>query len=1045
MDIKVKQQALSNLKVMNNAPFILPLIAANAISGTPDVSLNSLATLYRAKLSKSFKFETEIRELVRDSRNVQIGDVDLIIDKARQANNVMKDLKLGSINLPNYSLTVLSSGVKLDKVGAKTGFKVPLDKGVELKIWSSRFISEYISFEMFGMEQYNAVMNRIIVVKVDDAEVSEVVFSDFMLKLALVQDAGISLDTLLANPNMVLVLKFNGFTLKPIKHPLRSETLCKLIEQIYGVATYTAPSKANEGYIEFGVDLKGLVVEGSNGNLYSFLSAKKFAARQEKLNGDTAISRVTTDVFVITEMSESLNVLFNTGSFYASHKLLMSIGCCRLTSDINNLLIKGASHYAPWIIGEAGNTLSVVASSSSKGGVAGIAAALGQAFDFSKDIEVLPTFDVEELEVNGEIVKGVRAKVTLKITNAYTVENFMKANSDLANSSLDEAYAADVADKVECILGYDKAGAQALSASMFNEVATKRQSIIDVLCSNEEEGLIHLKPAVTTVTPGEFENIALSFGRDVARNYMDWLLANPFNRHVSDSVKAAAEFMTAQYGDVRTVSVYDMMEVVSEMAMYHNVAIDTKPTSMWNTQFLQQVVECLGLKTEELEWVFIKELKVHVPTGEALYKDLYKEANSNELKVTVATGLKYLLSSIMYLLTAQVSGAVNNVLLEITGQNLHFFIQDSLLNKKTAKLKAHGKYMTLLPGFWLKNKHDVCILSRDLYQPQFSHLKYTKVNIAKHPVLFLQAVAGFHCYNEIPNVEVTDELRAIFMNVVFVHPDYLLELQNDTDGDLARVTFDGYHLPLYTGEVMNSCAKAFHQNYIDGENELGINVNKAPKQVEFTHADLYKAIEEASQAKENVAFFTDNLHKLQAGIRTSPVTQVIMKSHPKAEAAAILKDVVIMTATLIQTDAMNAIKHGGGVTAGASLTSSALVDAEAVATAKDAVIEYLDEHKFVTCVDKELFANYVVDMFASIHMVFNANNRNKPFLTNQVERLVFKNQPSEVYIYMKDDKEVVGFRRLDFNGIFADSWNVTDSNNMYAELVAKFFGRAIKK
>ena len=279
-----------------------------------------------------------------------------------------------------------------------------------------------------------------------------------------------------------------------------------------------------------------------------------------------------------------------------------------------------------------------------------------------------------------------------------------------------------------------------------------------------------------------------------------------------------------------------------------------------------------------------------MPTGETLFADLYSEANEFSLTIQVTAVMKYLLSSVMYLLTVQKAGSLNDVLIQATGVNLHSFIQDALLNKKTAKLKTHGKYMTLLPGFWLENKSDVCILSRDLYRPDLSHLEWVKVNMAKHPVLFLEAVAGFRCFNTIPGVELDDDLLSIFMNVVFVHPDYLTELQNDTDGDLARVTFDQYWLPTYTGKVLESCASEFHKNYMEGENDLGINISKLPSIKSFSHDELYKAIAQASEAKENVAMFTDNLHKLQAGIRTSPITKQVINIHGKEKGGQLLKD-----------------------------------------------------------------------------------------------------------------------------------------------------------
>ena len=1040
MDIQMKNRALSALKTLTSVDQVMPLVMANAKNDVVDSSINSFATLYKAKITKTFALETEVRELLKDTLSVfDEKEIDLYFQQGREVVKSITELKTGSINLPQYSLAVFSSGVKLDKVGAKSNLKVKLDASTEIKIAKSRFISEFISYSLFELDTYNSIMNRVFIIDKSE-EVKEVFISDFFLKTALIQEAGISLDTLLANPSYILVLELRYNKLRVVKHPMLSESTVTLIQETFGkLPTFTEPSKANVGYVGFNVDLKGMAVE-SNDRLFSFLDPKKFAARQEKLNGDNSIARVWEDVFVITESGDKSLPYFNTGCFYASDRLLRSIGCCRLTSDINNLLIKGVTHYAPLIAKDAGMDLSIVASSSAKGGVVGITASLGQAFNFASEVNVLPQFDVCEITLNnGDTVKGVKVRVELKITNAFTVENFWRNTEVDSVSSLEEAHAASIASKTEKVVGYNKDEVKALSAQMMERAVSTNTSIIDVLCDAERNLEISLKPAVTTVTPGEFENISVTYGREVSRLYMDSLLANRFNEKMSAKTISASQWLTADVSGNK-LSVNTIMEVVNELAMYHGVTIDIKPVSTYNIAFIKHVVESLGL--QENGWIQIPELNVWLPTGETLFADLYSEANEFSLTIQVTAVMKYLLSSVMYLLTVQKAGSLNDILIQATGINLHAFIQDALLNKKTAKLKTHGKYMTLLPGFWLENKSDVCILSRDLYRPDLSHLEWVKVNMAKHPVLFLEAVAGFRCFNTIPGVELDNDLLSVFMNVVFVHPDYLLELQNDTDGDLARVTFDQYWLPTYTGKVLESCASEFHKNYMEGENDLGININKLPSIKSFSHDELYKAIAQASEAKENVAMFTDNLHKLQAGIRTSPITKQVMAVHGKEKGGQLLKDAVIMTATLIQTDAMNAIKHSGGVTAGSSLTSTMLRAADDVDMAKEAVVKYLAQHKFTYAIngEAEMFADIVVDLFASIHVI--DMNMHKPHLTNQIERLTFKNQPNEVILVDNGEGKLVPTaRRLDLFGMYKNTFNVTGDNSMFVELVQKFFGR----
>lgn len=1050
MDTKAKQIALSSLKTLANLSKIVPTVIANSQQEVVCPSIKNIGILLNKKMRVALSSQCSIRELLNDSGIVSDTELDHYISYAQNSVKTLNTMKLGSMSTLPYTISVYSSGVKIDKVGAKTGLKVSLDTNTVLAINKFRFISEFISYDLFDTNTYNSIMDRIIVIKAPDEDdefplYREVCISDFLLKVALIQEANISLDTLLANPDYILVLQYIHNKVSPLSHPLTINSVNDIIYSVYGVkSTFTEPSKVNEGYVGFNVDMKGMVVE-SDTELHSFLDAKKAVARQEKLNGNTCIAKVREKVFVITSSNDISLPYFNTGCFYASSKLLRSVGCVRLTSDINNLLIKGATHYAPFICKEA-NDFSIVASSSAKGGISSILAALGNALDFSQvDLVLDSPIYTETLTLeNGDVVSGLYIEVELKITNAYTVENFQRYIGEDVPASLEESYSLYIGNKTDKVIGYDKEASRILSAEMMYRASQSNTSIIDVLCNAEIDREVCLKPAISTVTPGEFENISLSFGREISSMYMDSLIANPYNKVINPSIRAASKWLQGDVSDAIYMSIYTIKELVKELAIKHDVSISHKPSSNFNTLFIKDLVELLGLEVDG--FVYIKELDVYMPIGKVLYGTLYIDIDTYKIDTQVTGVMKYLLSSVMYILVADMSNNLSeetySLLLKTTGVHLKQFIQESLLSKKTAKLKVHGKYMTLLPGFWLENIHDVCLFSRDLYQPHFSYLEYTKVNMAKHPVLFLEAVAGFKCYKEIPGMDLDDELLSIYTNTIFVHPDYLLSLANDADGDLARISFDSFWLPLFSGQVLSSCSKDFHIDYIEGENDLGIDIHKAPKIKSFSHEEFYIAIKAASDAKANVAIFTDNLHKLQAGFRTSPVVAKTIKAMGRDKALVYIRDAIILTATLIQTDAMNAIKHDGGVTAGSSLTAVELRDEESIEIAKAAVIAYIEEHSFENFKENtsEALADLVVDIFYSIHSL--ESNKHKAFLMNQIERLTFKDSPNHLVLVQDmygNDK--LASRKLDLFGIYKDSWNVTGSKCLFAEFVYKFFGR----
>lgn len=1036
------QKALSALKLASNVEVFAPFFASIATlpKAQRPVELATLGTMLNAKSKKVAPLSHELVQLAHD-HTMDTNVVRQYLANTSAFVTMASEAKFGSMAILPYTIGALSTGLRIDRVGAKSGLVVQLDPTTVLEIQENRFISEFLPYQYLTSSFYNMVMNRILVIKTEDGVMQEVRINDYLLKSVLVKDAGIVLDSLIENPNFVLVLDYKDGTFVPVSHPMTDDAICVLVDSIYGsnVSTYTAPAKANEGFVELDANLKGLAQLGTDGLLHTFLDAKKLAARQEKLNGDTAVARVKTRVFLVCESDAKSLPYFSTGCFYASHKLLHSVGSCRVTSDINNLLIKGVTHYAPFIASEIGMTTSICASSSAKGGIASLAANSGNAFVF-ESMQDLPEFDVQEITLNnGDVVKGVYVDVVLKITNAFTAEMFTRYNEETEVTSLEEAEAVAVADKVERLLGYNKADVKSLSVEVMQNCGKYKSNIVDTICKMEADKEVSLKPAVTTLTQGEFENIALSFGDDVALEYLNSVLNNRFNKEMSVDTKAGRDWLTGEAKDKAVKLSYAVIdEVLTRLMAEYAVMSEEKVVSCLNTRFARAVVEELGLVSKDLGWVFIKEMNVYLPTGKALYKSLFDKKNDFVLEFELPTALKYFMSTMMYLNKVSLAGNMTAAVLDTAGYNLHFMIQDSFLNKKASKLKVHGRYMTLLPGFWLKNVHDVCLLSRDMYMPKLSHLQWIKVNIAKHPILFLEAVAGFKCYNEIPGVEVTDDLRAIYANTIFVHPDYLLQLQNDCDGDLARVTFDQYWLPLYSGAVMQSCASSFHADYISGEEDLGVNLNKLPKHVSFTHAELYTAIQQASEAKMNVALFTDNLHKLMAAYRSSPITErAVAKFGDKGY--EMVKNAIIVVATMVQTDAMNAIKHGGGVTAGAALTSTNLVKEDGYEVAKEAMLDYIEQHSIV-CEDKKAFAALVCTLMLHVHSV--ELNKHKSTLTNQYERLVFKNQPKEIFEYTDlDGNSQYGSRRANFFGMFAESWNVTGTYSMFTEYLVRFYGR----
>lgn len=96
MDTNMKNRALSALKTLTSVEQVMPLVMANAKNDVVDPSINSFATLYKAKITKTFSLETEVRELLKDTLSVfDSKEIDLYFQQGREVVKSITELKIG--------------------------------------------------------------------------------------------------------------------------------------------------------------------------------------------------------------------------------------------------------------------------------------------------------------------------------------------------------------------------------------------------------------------------------------------------------------------------------------------------------------------------------------------------------------------------------------------------------------------------------------------------------------------------------------------------------------------------------------------------------------------------------------------------------------------------------------------------------------------------------------------------------------------------------------------------------------------------------------
>lgn len=926
----------------------------------------------------------------------------------------LSDKKFGSFQPSPFSLNFNSSGLS---IAPFFGFKgtITLKSGNLVTPVNEGFNKFFIPKTNLTKDFYIKVMHQVEFVtfkwdkKLKKAVNPKIVdfTGNFAMKMAFIHKFGINLEGL--DDGMKLVVRI----IKEKKDTGAWVTKCAtiphpgvMLPELYEGCGVVDPEKSAEGFVSVYNTYPGLAKKNQDGSYTSVEGAKKFVARQVKLNKDRPDAfKTMVNLMFIQDAPEQILNAFNTGCVYMPETWIRKHGFARVVSNVGNGLIKGATHVASILDSVQGKTLGFVAASSFKGGANTLLRATGL-FNTNSVVDgnvVLPTDFWEDHQINGVTVKARIIEVEIMITNPYTVERFY-APSDL---ELSDTWIGNQLDVLEKHLKLNKFSAKdtEMSLEILNEV---EDSLVEVINDRLTKKSLVAKLPVTTVVSSEFLTIEMSYGTKIAEEYMAALGNNTFNKAgspLSGKKNMGIQFLSGCMNTVDRIDIYKAVEILKDLGSEHDIewGCGSKFTSV-NREFLLDVVDYLGLHVNNKNsWVELYmetengTLSVHLPTGKHFYGDLLD--TSNVLDTVVTSGvLPKFLEKMDYVCASRGVPSVSS--LAQTIRNLNLEVQWKFVNKAFGRLVTTGNYFTLLPGFWLENEYDVCLPARDFVLPKSKGKKYVKANLAKHPILFLEAASGCHVYKDIPGVDIDDEMRLLMRPVVFVHPMYLLKLQNDCDGDLARVTFDSYTLPLFSKaklNVSNCVSSKFHEKYIAKESDVAVKGSQAIKT--WSASELHLALQDAAVSKEKVATFTELFHKVCTYTRLD-------EDGIQAR---------IITGQMIQECAMNAIKHNSkdGDTVADLLNRIGKKSCPPIEVIVAALVEYFNEYDF-TIADKEGYAKTLCQL------VENASNA------------------SEYVDYRKCFKDcpVMGNEFVELKGAFPIS--------QYAEAETDFFGDLLR-
>lgn len=920
-------------------------------------------------------------------------------------HRLIKVNKPGSFSKQGLDVSLCSAGIIIEPI---LGAMVML--GNNGAVGCGNLVKMLVTQEYFTQEMFDKVMHQVLILNTQSRPVN--FNGHYLVKLSMLKKYKMNLDGI--KPGNMLVLSMSDVgVLTAIAFP--AITLGK-----QSTLGFMEPAKSAYGYVEtVKLNYPNLADRQADGSYLSTEDAKKFAARQEKLNKDRPVHVSEMDLYFLRDVPESLANRFNTGCLYPAESWVRRFGVSRIVSHVDHGLIKGATSIATLVDPIIGKNVGFIATSSYKGKLNGVLRASGMEFALSKDGINVPNGFWEELVLSdGTVLEVKRCTVEVLVTNPYAIERFYEQTEEEFNSTgeadaiqMDKVIARNSFKYRNNVLSLDILGAIETGSDLMTEITYRR-----------EQGLV-AKGNLTTVTSSEFEVVRNTYGRDIALEYMHSLVSNPLNsiESVTDKKSRGLSVLTSKYNVLKEMGLVDVLELLSSVSSDHSHILgvgDAYTTT--NRNFLLAFIEALGANTDSNKvWIKINHngQSVHIPTGKHLYGSLFTSSPTVDKVVVEGCIGKVLAALDRAAKFSTITDAVaTNVILRIK-----FEVQWKFLSKNFGKLNVVGNYFVLLPGHWLENKYDVCMPSRGMYVE--SDADCVEANIAKHPVLMLESISGCHVYgpDSMP-IEMDEELLLALAPVLFVHPDYLLELQNDADGDQARVSFDSYILPLYTSEVLRSEAKAFHLQYIAKENDMLVSDHQKTKV--WSGIDLHYALQEAFVSKVRVGIYTDLMHKVAANIDKACFGLV---------GEDVRRKIVMIMGILIQECAMNAIKHNSvdsSVTVADALGAKLLFE---VLEEKDKPKQFVGTQRAITMVteffdnnaysfeDNAAFAKVLVAAVRKVHL-------HTQDMRMDLARKVFKDAP----------KDSSGF--ISLNSMYTQQQivSVDNSSSMFANLLAMF-------
>lgn len=570
-------------------------------------------------------------------------------------------------------------------------------------------------------------------------------------------------------------------------------------------------------------------------------------------------------IVINTNGNKRIGRALSTGVVYTGKEIWDKHGQCRITSSADQGGIKGT--LAPLetldpTLAEEGVTLMSFGSVKAK--MYAIQQLTGVDYENESELPVEKVVFKRAGKVAVDVLIVDTAKVV--ITNNYTIQAYQPDNRDallrdwdMANDVIAERAAAKIS-----VIQEDNVFVEYMCKVRDEEFNGSLSDTIEALLIR---GDIKPKSQTVSITSSEYDMMIMCFGKAKAIEWMNNLL---LNKHNLTDVEKDLEFkrmfeLTLGKFPVATkdISASEFYGEYVKACVANDMDPNIVPGTFIKRDFLVDLFT--GLFDDEgfFEWMRVTDKAGNVcmiPMGKFLRGSFAETSKVFDINVAVTGFVGKLLKYVAYGAGASASGRYKDTMFKNFCRNVKNELLASITGKGLGKLTATGQYCVLSVAFWSDKVADVvCTTAKSFNKSQ-------DALIAKHPLLFDMALAGVTVKSAFPSEllsgldkETIKKMNLIFGNTMFVSEEMLLSLQNDCDGDLARLTWhDGMSFEKFTPKTLSEDAvgKAWFDAYVADERAFD-NVGE----VHWTNhsvEDIAVAMGGAKYAKDCVAIFTNN-------------------------------------------------------------------------------------------------------------------------------------------------------------------------------------------